>query len=403
MKLKTIILTAGLTFASSAAFADGHCKNDVPVSSLTNAFPAYEVMTDAMKACGNVTAELDKDHRLKMMDAFSANPALYTMASATNATFTQLNDAQVIRPLDELIDKYGEGLNENQFIKVDGKVMAISAQVNTQHLMYREDILNDLGIAVPTTWDELIDAAEKIKAAGVVDYPYGSYYKAGWNLGFVFINHYLGEGGQFFDESGMPVIDREKATTVLNRMKSLANYMDPEYLVADTTFVTKQLQQGKIALANLWASRAAAVNDPKESTVPGKIVMDAGLKGSDTTASTLWWDGWVIGTNVTDEEAEAAFKMLMVALSEDTVEANNDVAIWLAPGFKPGPAAIGAIKTAEAGAPNYPGGKQMSAMHTALGNGLSAFMLGDKDAEATLNDIEAAYISSAKESGLIDG
>ena len=79
--------------------------------------------------------------------------------------------------------------------------MAIAALVNTQHLMYREDIFADLGLEVPTTWDELFAAGDAIKAAGVVDYPYSSYYKSGWNLGFVFVNHYLGEGGTFFDDA----------------------------------------------------------------------------------------------------------------------------------------------------------------------------------------------------------
>ena len=307
-----------------------------------------------------------------------------------------------MRPLDDLIAKYGENLNDNQFIRVDGKVMAIAALFNTQHLMYREDILNDLGIDVPTTWDEVFDAAEKIKAAGVVDYPLGGYYKSGWNLGFVFINHYLGEGGGFLDDSNMPALDKEKAKRVMERMKKAASYMDPEYLVSDTTFVTKQLQQGKIAMANLWASRAGAVNDPNESTVSGKIKMAAGLNGSEKPASTVWWDGWVVASNIPDEEAEAGFKLIVAAMDPEVISANNDAAVWLAKGFTPGPAAAGAAATSLAGAPPYPASKAMAVMHTALGDGLSAYMTGDKDADTALADIEAAYLTAAKEAGLVN-
>jgi len=273
------------------------CNNTVAAKSLTNAFPAYVIMTDVMKSCGNFEAVLDKDHRLKVQDAFSTNPSLYTIAGVANATALPLFEQKLVRPLDDLIAKYGAGLRENQFIRVDGKVMAIAALFNTQHLMYREDILRDLGIDVPKTWDEVFTAAEKIKAAGVVDYPLGGYYMSGWSLGFVFINYYLGEGGTFLEANNMPVIDEAKAKVVMERMKKAASYMDPEYLVSDTTFVTKQLQQGKIAMANLWASRAAAVNDAKESTVAGKIKMAGGLMGSAKTASTVWWDGWVVAEN----------------------------------------------------------------------------------------------------------
>jgi len=143
------------------------------------------------------------------------------------------------------------------------------------------------------------------------------------------------------------------------------------------------------------------VNDPKESKFPGKIRMAAGLKGSATTASTLWWDGWVIAANVSDKEAEAAFKLMVAAMDPKVISANNDAAVWLAPGFKPGPAAEGAAATAAAGAPSYPASKAMAIMHTALGEGLSNYMTGAKDAATTLADIEAAYLTKAKEAGLV--
>ena len=399
LMLKTILMAGAFSVAAvGGALA---CTNDVPVKTISNAFPAYETMTGVMQACGNVESELDKDHRLKIVDAFSANPALYTMTSLTNSTAVPMLDADLLRPLDDLIATHGQGLNPNQFIKVDGKTMAIAAFANTQHLMYREDILSDLGIAVPTTWDEYIAAAEKIKAAGVVDYPMGHYMKDGWNLAFVFLNHYLGEGGEFFNDDWTPSINNEKGVAVLERMAKLATLMDPEYLVSDTTFVTKQLQQGKVALANLWASRAGAVNDPAESTVAGKIVMAAGLRGSTRIASTIWWDGWAVAKNISDKEAEAAMKLIVASMSEAVIKEHNDDAIWLAKGFIPGDAAEGAFATAGGDAANYPMNKYIGSMHSALGSGLAAFMTGDKDAATTLADIEAAYITDAKEKGLL--
>jgi len=397
--LEKISIAAAVSVMATSAYAN--CHNDVPVKTISNAFPAYEVMTAAMKACGNVESELDKDHRLKIVDAFSANPSLYTMTSLTNSTSVPMLDADLLRPLDGLIAAHGSSLKPNQFIKIDGQTMAIAAFANTQHLMYRKDILSDLGIAVPTTWDEYIAAAKKIQAAGVVDYPIGHYMKDGWNLAFVFINHFLGEGGDFFNDDWTPSINNEKGMAVLERMTKLASLMDPEYLVSDTTYVTKQMQQGKIAMANLWASRAGAVNDPAESSVSGKVVMAAGLKGSATTASTIWWDGWAIAKNISDKEAEAAMKLIVASMSEDVIKAHNDDAIWLASGFNPGPAAAGAFATASQGAPNYPMTKYIGSMHSALGKNIAAFMTGKKAAKTTLADIEKAYITDAKEKGLL--
>lgn len=401
MKLNYLLATVALAMGGSIANAGGHCENDVPLKTISNAFPAYEVMTGAMAECGNVESELDKDHRLKIVDAFSAKPSLYHMTSLTNSTSVPMIDADLLRPLDDLIAEHGPNIGDNMKIKIDGKTMAIAAFANTQHLMYREDILSDLGLEVPTTWDEYIAAAEKIKEAGVVDYPIGHYMKDGWNLAFVFINHYLGEGGAFFNDDWTGSINNEKGVAALERMARLATLMDPEYLVSDSTFVTKQLQQGKVAMANLWASRADAVNDPEESSVAGKIKMAAGLKGASTIGSTIWWDGWSVAKNITDDEAVAAMKLINTALSADVISANNDAAVWLGKGFVPGDAAIGAFATAEGGAPNYPMNKHIGSMHSALGSGLAAYMTGDKDAATTLADIEAAYLTDAKEKGLI--
>ena len=70
-----------------------------------------------------------------------------------------LLNAGSIRPLDDLVAKYGSHLNPSQLIKIDGKIMAIAMSVNNQHLMYREDIFKDLGIVEPTTHAEMVAAA----------------------------------------------------------------------------------------------------------------------------------------------------------------------------------------------------------------------------------------------------
>ena len=186
-------------------------------------------------------------------------------------------------------------------------------------------------------------------------------------------------------------------------MKRLTAYMDPEYLVSDSTYVQQQFQQGKVALANLWASRAGAMDDEKESQVVGKVKMasaPAAVPGG-RPASTLWWDGVVFAKKMSDEAAEAAFMVAMEGLDREMVEANNDAAVWLIDGFVQTPVSKGASETAANGAIPYPASSAMGLMHTALGNGLADFLTGAKDAATTLADIENAYLSAAKDAGLI--
>ncbi len=403
--LKRLLLAGAASLALSAGAQACAFENETEVSILSAGFEAWKAVTDAMIECGNVNAELDQEFRQKQPAAFAANPSLYTLGGVSNGTITPLLNEGTIRPLDDLIEKYGQNLSPNQLIQIDGHTMAVAMMVNTQHMMYREDIFADLGLDVPGTWDEVLEAAETIKAAGVVEYPLGVTMKSGWNIAQDFNNMFLGYGGTFVNADSTPNVNTEAGLNALDMMKRLTEYADPEYLVSDSTYVQQQFQQGKIAMANLWASRGGAMDDPSESQVVGKVGAAAAplaMEGG-APATTLWWDGIVVAANISDEEADAAFRVAMEGLDEEMVKANSDAAIWLVSGYEPSKLAQGAIATATAQpAPSsYPSTSQMGLMHTAIGNELPAFFTGDRSAEDTLAAIEEAYTTAAEEAGLL--
>lgn len=402
-KFLTIAVTlTAFVAAPMLGFAACDFKPSSKVSLLANSFAAWKAVSDAMSECGNFEAELDAEFRKKQPDAFAANPSLYQLGGVSNGTIQPLLSAGTIRPLDDLVAKYGKDLQPNQLIRINGQIMAIAMMVNNQHLMYREDIFKSLGLEVPTTYYELLTAADIVAASGQVQYALGGTYKAGWNLAEEFVNMYMGIGGDFF-EGSKPSVNNVMGVRTLEMMRNLTHYMDPEYLVADSTYVQQQFQQGKIAMAVLWATRAAAMNDAKESQVVGKVKMAAApspVSGA-LPASTLWWDGVVLAKNMTDQQADEAFQLLMEGIDREMVTNNNDAAVWLINGYTPGPMAMGAAETAENGALPYPNGVEMGLMHTALGNNVADFLTGKETAEQTLMDIEAEYTTAAKEKGLL--
>ncbi len=399
-------VAAGMIAAAGGAAAECAFQNQTPLKSLSAGFEAWKAATDAMAECGNFEAELDQEFRTKQAAAFAANPALYQIGGVSNATITPLINEGTIRPLDDYLAEYGASLSPNQLIRVNGQVMAVAMMVNAQHLMYRADILDDLEIAVPETWDEVLAAAEKIKEAGVVDYPLGATMASGWNIAQDFNNMYYGMQGEFLDAEGQPTLNTEAGIAALEKMKALTAYMDPEYLVSDSTFVQQQFQQGKIAMANLWSSRAAAMNDEAESQVVGMVESAAAPRAIEggPPATTLWWDGVVLARNMDDAAAEEAFRVVMEGLDREMVEANNDEAIWLIEGYRPTEMAKGAIETAmaEPTPPSYPSTSQMGLLHTALGNELPSFFTGNRSAEATLVAAEEAYVTAAREAGILE-
>ena len=410
MEKRLLVAIAGVAMfvasVSSTAVAECSFQNEIPLTSISAGFDAWKIVTDAMGECGNFSAVLDQEFSTsgKQYAGMSADPSQFAIGGVANSSIIPLLNDGLIRPLDDLVAQYGQDLAPSQLIKIDGQTMAIAMQVNAQHLMYRSDILADLGIEVPTTYDEVLAAAAIIEEAGVVDHPLGGTFAAGWNLGEEFVNMYLGMGGQFFDVDGLPTINNEQGVAALEMLKRLSEYMDPEFLTSDSTFVQQQFQQGQIAMANLWASRAGAMDNAEESQVVGLVEFAAApaAVAGGPPATTLWWDGMTVATNISDEEAEAAFRLMMEGIDFEVLSANPDAAIWLSSGQIESRVAKGAVESAQAGAASYPASNLMGMMHTAAGNNIADFLTGSESAEATLADIEAEYLAAAREAGAIE-
>ena len=398
----SLALICGIAFATTGS-ASCPTPNTVPLKSLSAGFQAWKSVTAAMAECGDFKAELDQEFATKQPEALAAKPALYQIAGVANDSIVALLDAGTIRPLDDLVAKYGQSLSPNQVIKLNGKTYVIAMMVNAQTLVYRTDIFDKLGITPPKTYEDVLAAAQKIKDAGLVAYPLGATMKTGWNLGEEFVNMYMGFGGQFFGEGNTPAVRGEAGVKALDMMRKLTAFMDPEYLVSDSTYVQQQMQQGKIALANLWASRAGAMDDPKESQVVGKVgtaVAPTAMPGGKP-ATTIWWDGASIAANTTDEQAEAAFKLIVAGMSPEMAAAHSGDAIWLIKGYKPGRLAAGAIASVQAGSPGYPVSTRIQLMHTAIGANIAGYFTGKMSADEALAAVEAAYTTAAREAGVL--
>ena len=164
-------------------------------------------------------------------------------------------------------------------------------------------------------------------------------------------------------------------------------------------------KSGDLAIAQLWGSSSGELiggEGAAEGVAENTVLAGAPtVAGGATPSSTLWWDGFTISKNISDEDAEATFIAMMHGISPKMVEANNDAAVWLMDSYKPGPAAVGVAATATAGAEPYPMLPYMGLLHQAFYEELPDFLQGTESAEQTLSDIEAAYVAAAKEAGYL--
>jgi len=410
MFLKTITFAGAFALLGSTAIANcGITSGNVSI--LSNDFPAIQAVTaEAAKCAGNgvtVESNLTKDHKDIMVAALTANPSQYSSVIVSNSTLVTLMNDGLVQSLDDLVAKHGAGLNKSQLITVDGKVMAVAFMANAQHLFTRTDILEKAGIKeIPGTYEDVLAAAEAIRSAGLMEYPVALNTKAGWNLGEEFVNMYMGTGAELFTSGTAEVsINNDHGVATLNMLKKLVAYSNPDFLTYDSNATQAEWEAGNLALAAMWGSRGGAVLDGEGSAdgVSSNTVLTAAPTwGNDARpASTLWWDGIGISTNVSDADAEATFIAMMNGISSDMVKANNDAAVWLIEGYEASAASAGVAGTAANGAAPYPMLPFMGTLHGALGGEISDFLQGTESAEQALADVEAAYTTAAKEKGFL--
>jgi ABC-type glycerol-3-phosphate transport system substrate-binding protein len=351
--MKKFLIAIIFSLVSTVAYAGGHSPcgvTDGKINILANEFTTLRIVMEEAEKCAGPDADFNVtfsvDHQKLQGPALAANPSEFSAKIVTNGSITPLMNEGLLRPLDDLVEKYGQGLNKSQLITFDGKIYAVAFMANAQHLWYRESIFNELGIAVPTTYEEVIAAAAKIKASGKMANPYAGAFKAGWNLSQEFVNMYLGHGGEFFKPgTAEPSINNAKGVAALNVIKQLTELSNPDFLTQDTNAVKEEWESGNVAIMHVWGSAAASLlDDEGDQAIKAdtRLAAPPTVGGGSDAATTLWWDGISIATNTSDADAEASFRALVgAASSSEMANANPNATVWLINGYTPGDAALG--------------------------------------------------------------
>ena len=411
MLLRKLTLAVSLALSTNVVFAN--CGDITGrVSIIGNEFPAIQTVAKAAAACATdavtVESNLTADYQKLNLAGLQGNPAEYTTAVITNSSIVALMNEDVIRPLDDLIAKHGQAIPKSNLITIDGKVMAVAFMANAQHLAYRKDVLAEIGVEPPKTYEELLAAAKLIRDKGIMQYPVGGTYKAGWNLATEFVNMYNGYGADYYKAPGSPevAINNAQGVATLEMMKALTEYMNPDYLTHDSNAAAAEFEAGNTALINIWGSRMATLQDDEgaeevvysNTTAGGPMT----VAGGTTPATALWWDGWSIAKNISDDDAEASFVAMIAGIDPSIL--NDDTmgeAVWMLEGYTPSSANDGVFASIKAGSKSFPMLPYHGLLHTALGDNLSDYLQGKESAEQALADVEAAYTTAAKEKGFL--
>lgn len=118
----------------------------------------------------------------------------------------------------DLTDMFEEGevLPIMDPVTIDGKVYGLPNQVTNQYVyMYRKDIYDELGLAVPETFDEYFEQALTLKEHG---YYAGAFDPADSGCGEIFQNFLYMLGGQVLNSDGSVSLDKgEEALALMKK------------------------------------------------------------------------------------------------------------------------------------------------------------------------------------------
>ena len=383
------------------------------VQLLGNAFPAITHVARIAEGCAQpglkVSFKLTPQARTETEHAFaSAGRSPFDAAVVSMGGFSNLYSRRQLQPLTDLVQKYQARyrIEEPMLVRVDGEVMAIAFMQNTQNLYYRADLLDKHRLAVPTTYAEMLRAAEVLsRNEPGLAHPIAQGFGKGFDSATEFVNLLAGlEGRMFQPGSARPAFNGAAGVGAVQTMRSMLPHMTPNALASNADDVMNQLQQGQAAMGVLWASRASRMDDPAASKVVGKMQFAAApaARPGGRSAAHLWWDGVVMPRNA-GAHRDTVFQVLMEALGEDSVRAGNDLAIWVRSAYVPGRFGTGVALAQKAGAPVWPGEPFFSLAHGEIGKVLPETLTGALTPQAALDLAAAAYTRAAAEKGFIKG
>jgi multiple sugar transport system substrate-binding protein len=196
-------------------------------------------------------------------------------------------------------------------VTYDGKVYGLPYYADTISFVYNAKVLEDAGIAVPATWEEVMAAAEKLKAGGMdrpIVYEYNQELP---NFFDAFVAQAYGRGGELFDGELNAVFDQPD-NPAFQHLAWLQEAFAKELVQPETheSTIIPAMNTGKHAFTIVYNYVLAAMNNKGDQPLAGQFAL-APMPGA--AHSTLGFSKFyaVTASAAADPaQAEAAWKFV---------------------------------------------------------------------------------------------
>ena len=282
----TTVLGAGLRQTRAAT----------PVQMISHRYPALEFWASKMKtavAGVEVNTQLvpfDKALELTTI-ALSSKSDTLDILYASDATYANLAKNGWLRPLDDLWARYKDEFNLGDYadnvvkaMTYDGHLYVLPSDINVMMFYYRKDLFDAAGKQPPSTiadYQALAKSFNSPARAGTVDCL--KPVDACMNEAHWYMNA-LGPG--WFDADWRPVFNGERGISAIDSLKESTRFAQRGFASAANDECMIAFQQDAATMGLQWATRAAAMDDAKQSRVIGKMAWSAPPQGRARVSSS---------------------------------------------------------------------------------------------------------------------
>lgn len=316
--LGTMLATSALAFdATEGRPYDRTTLRALVVTS--SQFQAQQARFDRFTETTGITVEVDYVPFGNMLEALTAEMVGgqgYDLVTVMDAWVQSMN--MLLRPIDEIAGRSDVNLDDFPNVHrtrgyIGDELRGLPVRGHVQLLFYRRDLLEQAGVAVPTTWDEVVTASQAIRAAtgaSGIALPYGR--NNGQNL-MVWYNLLWGNGGDVFDAAGNPVFNSDAGVVATEQY---VGFLRNDGIVPEgSASFTEQdavnsFKQGNSAMVPVWWWVRSQLIDPAQSTVTAEQLGFASMPRVAGADPTSYANTWIYGVTAESENPEAAMEFL---------------------------------------------------------------------------------------------
>ncbi len=385
-------------------------------------FPITDYYAEELAKCSkvenltvntNLLASADAQEQVRLaLSAGGDSP--YDIVHFANSQVGEWGGAGWLMPLNDLVDQYWDEYNLGDIpekswegVTIDGNIYGVPIVGNTLHLIYRQDIFDELGIAVPDTYDEVIAACNTIGLDNPdYDMPFTINLSAGWAWEIEFFQMLRAYGGDYLNNDNTAAFNSEAGVNAVNKIIEVADAcmgVDGYSFGLNDQEVAMQL--GTLPATNMWASRAANMTDPERTDLMDVIAYAPAPRVSPDSprAGSAWNDYYGIPATTTNDP-DLIFRVIMEAADErsqrDAAEVGMTTRLSVAEYGGPYLAAAG--QTIAEGIGIYSKEQAIGIVRAKLGEFLPLVGTGEMTAQEALDAAAAAYTEEATAQGFIE-